>query len=68
MLVKSCLYSRVIVFIILLLCSIRIMPTLPWVLWGEVEGGLKAPLPHPWAGAELVGGALSEGLSLKAPL
>ena len=25
------------------------------VLWGEVEGGLKVPLPHPWAGADLVG-------------
>ena len=41
------------------------------LLWGALGGGgggPKVPLPHPWAGAELVGGATQEGLSLKAPL
>ena len=33
-----------------------------------MEGGLKVPLHHPWAGVELVGGASQKGLSLKAPL
>ena len=35
---------------------------------GGGGGGPQGPPPHPWAGAELVGGAPPEGLSLKAPL